>query len=157
MKFADFVCFDAVITELKAADRNNAIKELVSALDNARKLGKNNREDVIKAVIKREREASTGMGRGVAVPHVKHPAVKKVVAAVGLSSKGIDFSALDKQPVYSVILVISPANDPEKHLLAMENVFKHLQHERFRKFLRQCRLPEQVEDLLREADDNPSW
>ncbi len=157
MKFADFVCFDAVITELKAADRNEAIKELVCALDNARKLGKNNRQDVIKAVVKREKEASTGMGKGVAVPHVKHAAVKKVVAAVGLSSKGIDFAALDKQPVYSVILVISPANDPDKHLLAMENVFKHLQQERFRKFLRQCRLPEQVEDLLREADDNPSW
>jgi PTS system nitrogen regulatory IIA component len=157
MKFADFICFDAVITELKATDRNDAIKELVSALDKAGSLGKNNREDVIKAVIKREKEASTGMGKGVAVPHVKHRAVKHVVATVGQSSKGIDFSALDKQPVYSVILVISPVDNPDKHLQAMENVFKHLQQERFRKFLRQCRLPEQVEDLLREADDNPSW
>jgi len=157
MKFADFICFDAVISELEAADRNDAIKELVSALDKAGSLGKNNRQDVIKAVIKREKEASTGMGKGVAVPHVKHRAVKQVVAAVGQSSKGIDFSSLDKQPVYSVILVISPLDNPDKHLQAMENVFKHVQQEKFRKFLRQCRLPEQVEDLLREADDNPSW
>jgi mannitol/fructose-specific phosphotransferase system IIA component (Ntr-type) len=108
-------------------------------------------------VIKREREASTGMGKGVAVPHVKHGAVKDDIAAViGQSSAGIDFSALDKQPVYTVILLISPVNNPDKHLQAMENIFRHLQQERFRKFLRQCQKAEQIEDLIREADENPS-
>jgi len=96
------------------------------------------------------------MGKGVAVPHVKHKTVKDVVAAIGLSSAGIDFSALDKQPVYSVILLISPADEPDKHLQAMENIFRHLQYEKFRKFLRQCRSPAQIEDLLREADENSS-
>ncbi len=156
MKFADFVCFKAVIPQLIATDRDGAIAELVTSLDKAGKLGKGNREEIIKAVIKREKEASTGMGKGVAVPHVKHPAVKNMVAAVGLSSGGIDFSALDKKPVHSVILLISPEGDPDKHLQAMENVFKHLQKERFRKFLRQCQTPEQIEDLLREADENLS-
>ena len=155
MKFADFVCFEATIPELRARDRDGAITELVSALDKAGKLGKGNREEIIKAVIKREKEASTGMGKGVAVPHVKHGAVKNVVAAVGQSSAGIDFSALDKQPVYSIILLISPVSDPDKHLQTMEKVFKHLQQERFRKFLRQCQKAEQIEDLLREADENP--
>lgn len=157
MKFADFVCFKATIVELRAKDRDDAIAELVSALDKAGKLTKGSREDVIKAVTKREREASTGMGKGVAIPHVKHSAVKDVVAAIGQSSAGIDFSALDEQPVYSVILLISPADNPDRHLQAMETVFRHLQHERFRKFLRQCRTPEKVEDLLREADEGPSW
>lgn len=155
MKFADFVCFEATIPELRARDRDGVITELVSALDKAGKLGKGNREEIIKAVIKREKEASTGMGKGVAVPHVKHAAVKNVVAAVGQSSAGIDFSALDKQPVYSIILLISPVSDPDKHLQTMEKVFKHLQQERFRKFLRQCQKAEQIEDLLREADENP--
>jgi mannitol/fructose-specific phosphotransferase system IIA component (Ntr-type) len=157
MKFADFVCFKATIVELRAKNRDDAIAELVSALDKAGKLAKGSREDVIKAVTKREREASTGMGKGVAIPHVKHSAVKDVVAAIGQSSAGIDFSALDEQPVYSVILLISPADNPDRHLQAMETVFRHLQHERFRKFLRQCRTPEKVEDLLREADEGPSW
>ncbi len=154
MKFADFVCFKAAIAELKANDRNGVIAELVSALDKAGKLGKGNREEITKAVIKREKEASTGMGKGIAVPHVKHPAVKDVVASIGLSSTGIDFSALDKQLVYSVILLISPANDPDKHLQAMENIFKHLQEEKFRKFLRQSHSPQQIEDLLRKADES---
>lgn len=155
MKFADFICFKAVIPGLRAVDRDGVIAELVSALDKAGKLGKGNREDIIKAVIRREKEASTGLGRGVAIPHVKHPVVKDVVAAIGQSSAGIDFSALDKQPVYTVILLISPVDNPDKHLQAMENVFRHLQQEKFRKFLRQCQKAEQIEDLLREADESP--
>ncbi len=155
MKFVDFVCFKATIPELRARDRDGAIEELASALDKAGKLGRGNCEEIIKAVIKREKEASTGMGKGVALPHVKHGAVKNVVAAVGQSSAGIDFSALDKQPVYTVILLISPVDNPDMHLQAMEKVFRHLQQERFRKFLRQCQRAEQIEDLLREADENP--
>lgn len=155
MKFADFVCFKAAIPELQARDRDGAIAELVSSLGKAGKLGKGNRKDVIKAVMKRENEASTGMGRGIAVPHVKYKAVKDVVAVIGQSSAGIDFSSLDKQPVYSVILLISPVDNADKHLQAMESIFKHLQHEKFRKFLRQCRSAAQIEDLLREADENP--
>ena len=156
MKFKDFVCFEAIISELEAKDRDGVIAELVSALDKAGRLGKGNREEIVKAVIKRENEASTGMGKGVAVPHVKHPAVKDVVAAIGKSSAGIDFSSLDKQLVYSVIFLISPVDNPDKHLQAMENIFKHLQQDRFRKFLMQSQTAEEIEDLLREVDENPS-
>lgn len=157
MRFDEFVCFEATIPELQATDRDGAITELVTALVNAGKISGEAAKEVTKAVIKRENEASTGMGKGVAVPHVKHAAVKNVLAAVGQSSAGIDFASLDEQPVYSVILLISPINNPDKHLQAMENVFRHLQKEKFRKFLRQCRTPAELEDLLKEADENPSW
>jgi len=156
MKFADFMCFEAVIPELQATDRDGVITELVTALDKAGRLGKGNCKKIIKEVIKRENEASTGIGKGVAVPHVKHSAVKDVVGAIGQSSTGIDFSALDKQPVYSVILLISPVDNPDRHLQAMENIFKHLQQDKFRKFLRQSQQADQIEDLMREADENPS-
>ncbi len=156
MKFADFVCFEATIPELQARDRDGVIVELVSALDKAGRLKRGSREDIIKAVIGRENQATTGMGKGVAVPHVKHPAIKDIVAAVGQSSAGIDFSALDKQPVYSVILLISPVDNPDKHLQAMETIFRRLQQERFRKFLRQSRSLEQIEGLFMEVDENPA-
>ena len=156
MKFKDIVCFEAAITELQATDRDGAIMELVSALDEAGRFEKGKYEEITREVIKRENEASTGLGRGVAVPHVKHKTVKNVIAAIGQSGTGIDFFALDKQPVYSVIILLSPADDPDKHLQAMERIFKHLQQERFRKFLRQCRTTDQIEDLLNEADEDPS-
>jgi len=157
MRFDEFVCFEATVSELQATDRDGAITELIAALVAAGKIPSESAKDVTKAVIKRENEASTGMGKGVAVPHVKHAAVKNVLAAIGQSSTGIDFASLDEQPVYSVILLISPVNNPDKHLQAMENVFRHLQKEKFRKFLRQSRQPAELEDLLREADENPSW
>jgi mannitol/fructose-specific phosphotransferase system IIA component (Ntr-type) len=156
MRFKDFVCFEATITELQASDRDGAIVELVSSLDKAGMLSNGKCQEITREVIKREKEASTGLGKGVAVPHVKHKAVKNVIAAIGQSGAGIDFFALDKQPVYSVILLISLADDPDKHLQAMESIFKHLQQERFRKFLRQCRSTQQLEDLLNEADEDPS-
>ncbi len=157
MKFEEFVCFEATIPQLQAKDRDGAITELVAALVGAGKIPSESGKEVTKAVIKRENEASTGMGKGVAVPHVKHAVVKTVIAAVGHSAAGIDFASLDEQPVYSVILLVSPVDNPDKHLQAMENIFRHLQKERFRKFLRQCRNAEDLRDLLNEADENPSW
>ena len=71
MKFADFVCFEATVPELQVSDRDGAIEELVSSLGRAGKLGKGKCKEIARAVIKREKEASTGMGKGVAVPHVK--------------------------------------------------------------------------------------
>lgn len=157
MKLSDFVCCEAAIIQLQASDRDGAIMELVLALGEAGRINKSKCREIAREVIKRENEASTGLGKGVALPHVKHKAVKDVIATIGQNSAGIDFFALDKQPVYSVILLISPVDDPDKHLQAMEKIFKHLQQERFRKFLRQCRSAEQIKDLLTEADEDPSF
>jgi len=157
MKFSDFVCFEATVPELRAGDRDGVVAELVSSLDEAGKLGKHNCQEITAEIIRRENEASTGMGKGVAMPHVKLDVVTDVVAVIGQSSAGIDFCALDKQPVYSVILMVSPVDNPDKHLQAMEMVFKHLQHEKFRRFLRVCRSSEQIRELLIEADEDPSW
>lgn len=156
MKLVDFVCFEASIPQLQVRDRDGAIKELVASLERAGRLKGCKGAEIATSVIKRENEASTGMGKGVAVPHVKHKALQDVMAAIGLSGTGIDFFSLDKQPVYSVILLISPVANPDGHLQAMESVFRHLQQEKFRKFLRQCRTAEQIEDLIREADEDPS-
>lgn len=154
MKFEDFVCSESLVLELKAMNRDGVIEELVDALVDAGRIKKSYKADILETLINRENEASTGMGKGIAMPHVKHQAVGDIVAAVGKSTNGIDFFALDKQPVYSVILMISPADDPDRHLQAMEHLFKHVQNERFRKFLRQAQTTEQIMDLLKDADEN---
>lgn len=156
MKFREYVCFEAAIAKLQSTDRDAIIEELVSSLDKNNAIPSNHSKSIAKAIIKRENEASTGMGKGVAIPHVKHKSIKNIVATIGLSEEGIDFLALDKHPVHSVILLISPLDDPDKHLQAMENIFTHLQQEKFRKFLRQCSNIEQIKDLLLEADEDPT-
>ncbi len=148
MKLSDFVCFDAVLPRLEASDRDGAIAELVEALATAGKIASVSPAEITEAVIKRENEASTGIGKGVAVPHVKHAAIKKVVVTIGCTSKGIDFNSLDKQPVYSVILLLSPADNADKHLRAMENIFRNLQKNDFRSFLRQARTLEQIQEAV---------
>ncbi|MBN1816873.1 MAG: PTS sugar transporter subunit IIA [Sedimentisphaerales bacterium] len=153
MKLADIVCFDALLPQLKATTRDEAITELVEALQRAGCLGKTQSRDIVKAVIKRENEASTGIGKGVAVPHVKHPSLKEIVAAVGRSEKGIDFVSLDKQPVYSVILLLSPTDNADKHLQAMETIFGNLNKEDFRRFLRHSQTVDQIRETILDADD----
>ena len=88
-------------------------------------------------LIARENQGSTGFGKGVAVPHVKHASIEKMTATVGRSSRGVDFAALDLAPVYTVVILLSPSEAPEEHLAAMEKIFRHLQRENFRRFLRQ--------------------
>lgn len=154
MKFSDFICFKAIVSKLVSTDRDGVITELIEALAKAGKLGDTDYKKIAKAVIKRENEASTGMGKAVALPHVKVSSVKNTVAAVGISTAGIDFSSLDKQPVYLVILIVSPVDDPDKHLQVMEYVFRYLQNEKFRKFLRQSESAAQIKELLQEADED---
>ena len=152
MKLSDFVVKDAIIPELKAADRDHVIRELVEGLAAAKALNEKDVDVIVKALVDREKHGSTGFGKGVAVPHVKHAAIKKRVAAIGRSAVGVDFAALDQAPVYSIVLLLSPVNSPDGHLQAMENIFRNLQEDRFRRFLRQASTRQEIVDLLDEAD-----
>ena len=152
MKLSDFIVNDAIVSDLQAADRNGAIRELVGSLAAAGAVPESAVDDLVAALIKREQNGSTGFGKGVAVPHVKHAQIKKMVGTVGRSTAGIDFAALDHQPVYSIVLLLSPENQPQQHLQAMNIVFSNLQKDMFRRFLRQSDTKEAIVDLLNEAD-----
>lgn len=152
MKLREFIVPDAIVPNLSAGDRDGAIRELVSSLATAGALAPEAVDEVVAALIKREQNGSTGFGKGVAVPHVKHAKVKKMAGTVGRSEGGIDFAALDHQPVYSIFLLLSPENQPQQHLQAMNIVFSNLQKDIFRKFLRQSATREAIVELLDEAD-----
>src|SRR5438552_1054024 len=152
MKLLDIVIEHAIIPELKATQRDDAIAEIIDALVECGALSEKLKDEFIKAIIKREKRGSTGFGHGVAVPHVKHPSITKMAVAVGISRNGIDFNALDKQLVYSIFLLLSPEDKPEDHLDAMEAIFGNLSQETFRRFLRQANSVQDVMTLLEEAD-----
>lgn len=152
MKLSDFVVTDAILPQLKAEGRDPAINEMIDALVEAGACPADLRDELVKLILDREKHGSTGFGKGVAVPHVKHERIEKMAAAVAVSPNGVDFNALDKEPVYSIFLLLSPKDRPDEHLQAMENIFSNLQKEQFRKFLRQSDTVEAVQDLLQEAD-----
>ncbi|MDA7951749.1 MAG: PTS sugar transporter subunit IIA, partial [Pirellulaceae bacterium] len=92
MKFADFVEPAAICPQLKAGDKESVIYELVQSLVDAGQIEENEKEGIVRAVLKREELGSTGIGRGVAIPHTKHPSVEKLVGTVGVSVEGVDFN-----------------------------------------------------------------
>ncbi len=156
MKLTDFVIRDAIIANLSSTDRNGVIRDLVGALAQAKAIPAEDAEVIAKAVIARENQGSTGFGKGVAVPHVKHPKVPRIMAAIGRSADGIDFAALDRAPVYTIVVLLSPPDNPDGHLQAMENIFRQLQRDNFRRFLRQSETSDAIWDLIQEADEMPA-
>lgn len=154
MKFADFVSRDAIRAQLTATDKEGAIREMVRALLDAGKIDANELESIVKAILKREELGSTGIGRGVAVPHTKHPSVDRLVGTVAVSRQGVDFASLDGETVQLFFLLISPPDRPGDHLRALENISRQLRDDTFCRFLKQAKNAEDIQQLLDEADNN---
>lgn len=154
MKFSDFVERKAVKADLTAHTKEGVIRALVQSLLDAGKIAPAEQEGIIKAILKREELGSTGIGRGVAVPHTKHPSVKQLVGAVAVSHEGVDFDSLDGEKVYLFFMLISPPDRPGDHLRALENVSRQLRDDSFCKFLKQAKTAEEILHLLDEADNN---
>ena len=152
MKLRDIVVERAIVAPLKSTKRDDAIKELVDTLAKAGAVDASLVDELAKSVIKREKKGSTGFGHGVAAPNVKTLDVQRVHAAVGIAPAGLEFQALDRQPVHVVFLLLSPEERPEEHIDAMECIFGVLTQDRFRRFLRQAKSPADVWGLLEEAD-----
>ena len=152
MKLLDFVVREAILVDLQAIGKEEAIREMVGSLHRAGRLADSDTESVIRAILSREELGSTGIGQGVAVPHTRHPTLQKLIGTVALSRRGVDFAALDGEPVDIFFLLVSPQNQPGDHLRALENISRHLKDERFVNFLRQARTRENVIDVLEEAD-----
>jgi mannitol/fructose-specific phosphotransferase system IIA component (Ntr-type) len=152
MKLMDIVVKEAILPDLAATGRDQAITEMIDALVAAGAMKASLRDEFLKAIIKREMRGSTGFGHGVAVPHVKHAAVKGMAVGVAISQAGVDFNALDSRPVHSIFLLLSPEDRPEDHLEAMNAIFGNLSKETFRRFLLQASTREEVLALLEETD-----
>src|ERR1700755_2368923 len=93
---------------------------------------------IVAAILKREELGSTGIGRGVAVPHTKHASVDRLIATVAIAPQGVDFASLDGEDVYILFLLVSPPDRPGDHLRALENISRHLRNHNFCNFLKQA-------------------
>lgn len=153
MKLSDFVVKEAVVPDLKVESKEQAVRGMVSALREAGSVKAGDEDGIVAAIMKREELGSTGIGRGVAVPHTKHPSVDRLVATVAICHDGVDFASLDGDDVHILFLLVSPPDKPGDHLRGLENISRHLRSETFCNFLRQATTREEIWDLLREADE----
>ncbi|MEX2170905.1 MAG: PTS sugar transporter subunit IIA [Pirellulales bacterium] len=154
MKFADFICKSAVRTQLSAGDKAGVIREMAQSLVEAGAIPEAQLDSIVQAILKREELGSTGIGRGVAVPHTKHPTVERLCGTVAVSTEGVDFDSLDGEKVHLLFLLVSPPDRPGDHLRALENISRQLRDDTFCRFLKQSKNPDDVWQLLEEADNN---
>ena len=153
MRMSDFVVKDAILPDLRATTKEDVIREIVESLRAAGALkGSADTDDVVRAIQKRESLGSTGIGRGVAIPHTKHSSVDRLIGTIALSRTGVAFDSLDGEPVYVFVLLISPQDRPGDHLRALENVSRSLRDDGFVRSLRQATSRDVVWGLLSEAD-----
>ncbi|NQT38742.1 MAG: PTS sugar transporter subunit IIA [Planctomycetes bacterium] len=154
MKFADFMTRESILAGVTADSKEAVIREMVQALLGAGRIEADELESIVKAILKREELGSTGIGRGVAVPHTKHPSVDRLVGTVAVSNEGVDFDSLDGEKVYLFFLLVSPPDRPGDHLRALENISRQLRDDTFCRFLKQSKSADDIQQLLDEADNN---
>ena len=135
MDLGDILTQQQIITDLRAANRWDAIDELIENLVATGKIKPGDREAIAAVVKKRESSMSTGIGFGIGIPHASTDLINEVVGALGRSNGGVNFDALDNQPVHLVMLFLVPQGQFQKHLHTLANIAKMLHKAEFRQAL----------------------
>ena len=139
-----------ILPDLQAADRWQAIDELIANLVSTGKIKPENKDAISAVVKKRENSMSTGIGFGIGIPHASTDLITEVVGALGRSKKGVNFDALDNQPVNLVMLFLVPQGQFQKHLHTLANIAKLLHKAEFRQALEHAPDAEAMLKIIRE-------
>lgn len=150
MKIIEFLNEKAIMANMTANGKEAALRELVDVLAKAE--GIKNKEELVKVLLNRESLGSTGIGQGVGIPHAKTNSVKKLVAALGICPQGVNFDALDGEPVHIFFLLVAPEDSAGPHLKGLARISRLLKDKYFRESLKQLRDEKAILKLIREED-----
>jgi PTS system fructose-specific IIC component/PTS system nitrogen regulatory IIA component len=136
---------------MEAEDKDEAFEELVDHFCRAAKLDA--RDDILDAIITRETKMSTGIHKGIAIPHGKTNAVNNIRGALGISRKGIVYDSLDGEPVYLLFMLITPMEDSEKHLRILKHLAELVENPQFQIELQSQRDPQSAYKVIRKYEE----
>jgi len=156
VKILDFLNEKAISTDLKSQDKKGVIQELTGLLINAGELKPRMKNEVVKVLLNREALGSTGIGQGVAIPHGKCEQVKELVAAFGISKKGVNFDSLDGETAYIFFLLLAPIESSGPHLKALARISKLLKDKYFRDSLKKAENEKTLFKIIKEEDQRRS-
>ena len=154
MELADFLTKEQVVTDLKASDRWEAIEELIDLLVANGQVKSDHREAIVSIVKKRETSMSTGIGFGIGIPHASSDLIDNVTGAFGRSKDGVNFDALDNQPVNLVMLFLVPQGQFQKHLHTLAKIAKMLHKKEFRKSLEDAEDAAEMYQIIRSSQES---
>lgn len=149
MDLGDILGPEQILPEMKAADRWQAIDELITSLVQSNKIKPEEREAITAVVKKRETSMSTGIGFGVGIPHASTDLIHEVVGAFGRSKGGVNFDALDNQPVSLMVLFLVPQGQFQKHLHTLAKIAKLLHKKEFRQALENAPDGQAMYDIIK--------
>lgn len=152
MQFRDFIHSRNIRGDLVSTEKVGVLAEMVDALIESGSLSGDLRQSVLTALIDRENLASTGLNDGIAIPHAKHPGIKKLTGLLARSREGIEYGSLDGQPAQLFFLLLSNQESQAHHLQALAYISKALRDDIFPKFLLRARDEKEMAELLEEAD-----
>ncbi len=153
MKIMDFLSKKAVSADIKAAKKEDVIRELVDTLVAGEEIDKKYRSKLIEQLMAREELGSTAIGQGVGIPHTKSECVNKLIASFGLSQNGVDFDSLDGEKVYVFFLLIAPIDSAGPHLKALARISRLLKDKYFRDSLRECKDEKSILKIIIQEDE----
>jgi mannitol/fructose-specific phosphotransferase system IIA component (Ntr-type) len=146
MRLRDLLEPSVVKIGLESRDKEECFEEMVDLLVRTGKL--TDRAGALQAVQQREAQGTTGIGQGVGIPHGKHKSVPTLTAALGVSAKGIEFDAIDREPVRVVFLLLARVDDPGPHVRALAEIARLVQTPGFYRRLVEAGTPEQALEIL---------
>jgi mannitol/fructose-specific phosphotransferase system IIA component (Ntr-type) len=138
MDLGDILTPEQIKPDLQASTRWDAIDELISNLVECGRIKPEHKDAIITVVKKRESSMSTGIGFGIGIPHASTDLIYEVVGAFGRSRRGVNFDALDNQPVTLVMLFLVPQGQFQKHLHTLAKIAKLLHKKEFRQALEEA-------------------
>jgi len=153
MQIMDFLSKKAILTDIKSTSKEDVIKEMVDLLIESGDVEKRHRNKLIDALMSREALGSTATGQGNAIPHAKCDCVDKLVAAFGLSRKGVDFDSLDGELAFIFFLLVAPQDSAGPHLKALARISRLLKDKYFRDTLRTCADEKSVIKVIQQEDE----
>ncbi|MDR2951804.1 MAG: PTS sugar transporter subunit IIA [Treponema sp.] len=136
---------------MEAEDKDEAFEELVDHFCRAAKSGA--RDEILDAIIAREMKMSTGISKGIAIPHGKTNAVSTIRGALGISRKGIVYDSLDGEPVYLLFMLVTPMEDSEKHLRILKHLAELVENPQFQIELQSQKDPQSAYKIIRKYEE----
>ncbi len=151
MKLTDILTASCVRVPLIASDKTAVITELVDVLDDAGRIS--DRDVVLQTVLARERTASTGIGKGLAVPHGKCAGCTELVMALGKPAVPLEFESKDGQPVEIVVLLASPPDKTGPHIQALARISRLMLMDSFRVAVASAQTSGALWEIVRAHDE----
>ncbi len=152
MKISEFLREKAITTSLRAADKPGVIREMVQLLVKSGDVKAADVDRFVEVLLAREALGSTGIGQGVGIPHGKSNCVGQLVGAFGIAPRGVNFEALDGEPVYLFFLLVAPEDAAGPHLKALARISRLLKDKFFRDTLRESPDEKAILRILQQED-----